>query len=295
MYTDMHGQKWYKGNLHTHTTRSDGKVSYEDAVMRYKKMGYDFLSITDHWVTSETVEEENFLLLSGCEYNIQYTESCNEIEREVIIHINGIGFDSPPQLENRPALRGQAIVDAVRDAGGIAIINHPEWSRNLVSDIANLRGLSGIEIFNTVGGSAYEWHYDYSGFHVDQLALAGLYLPAFACDDVHFYAGDEGKSFIMLRAFDLSKKSVMDAIINRHFFASQGPWLEAQMEGRFLKVNCTPVNEIRVYSSHYGGWHRKGNDLTNAEFQLSQTDTYYRVEVTDKEGNRAFTSPVKIA
>jgi len=34
---------WYKGNLHTHTTQSDGGLAPEEAADLYRKAGYDFL------------------------------------------------------------------------------------------------------------------------------------------------------------------------------------------------------------------------------------------------------------
>src|SRR5712692_7992737 len=37
-----------KGNLHAHTTFSDGRYSIEDVIARYRDLGYDFLAITDH-------------------------------------------------------------------------------------------------------------------------------------------------------------------------------------------------------------------------------------------------------
>ena len=295
MYTDFYGQKWYRGNLHTHTVLSDGRVSFEEAVSRYRHMGYDFLSITDHWVQSETAAMDNFLLISGCEYNISYSEPCGNMERKVVNHINGIGFTSIPKLEKDPDLRGQAIIDAIRAADGIAIYNHPEWSRNLVSDIGDLHGLDGIEIFNTACGFLKEYHYDYSGFHADQLALAGQCIPVFACDDTHYYTGEEGKSFIMVNSDDLSRDSIIDAIRNGRFFASQGPWLQTEIRGRTLKITCTPVTDIRVFTNHIGGYSLRRNiSVTGAEFELKEYDYYYRVEVTDKNGNRAWTSPVNI-
>lgn len=45
---EQNGQKWYRGNLHTHTHWSDGN-HYLDAVAQwYKDHQYDFLCITDH-------------------------------------------------------------------------------------------------------------------------------------------------------------------------------------------------------------------------------------------------------
>ena len=62
---------WLRGNLHMHTTRSDGRVSVEEAIARYERAGYDFIAVTDHWVRSEKgTTAGGMLLLSGCEYNI---------------------------------------------------------------------------------------------------------------------------------------------------------------------------------------------------------------------------------
>jgi len=44
---------WFKGNLHTHTTNSDGALSPEQTIRLYKKNGYDFLSITEHEVVTD--------------------------------------------------------------------------------------------------------------------------------------------------------------------------------------------------------------------------------------------------
>jgi len=297
MYTDFYGKKWYKGNLHTHTNRSDGKVSFEEAVSRYRHAGFDFLSITDHWVTSETIAEDNFLLISGCEYHTYESEQCGNIKRNVVIHINGIGFTSVPKLEKSPDLRGQEIIDAIKASGGIAIFNHPEWSRNLPSDIIRLQNLAGVEIFNSLGGSNdYQFHYDYSGFHVDQLALQGINLPVFATDDTHLYTGEECKSFIMVEAESLSRDSILDAVNKGRFYASQGPWIHTELKERTLKITCTPATEILVYSNRYGGYaKRSAIPITGAEFQLDKSDYYYRVEVIDKDRNWAWTSPVGIS
>ena len=45
MYTDANGAKWFKGNLHTHTTRTDGVKTPEEAIALYRGAGYDFFGI----------------------------------------------------------------------------------------------------------------------------------------------------------------------------------------------------------------------------------------------------------
>jgi hypothetical protein len=270
-------------------------VSVEEARNRYKYAGYDFLSITDHWALSETALERDFLLLSGCEYDTVHSESCGGIDRTVTIHINGIGFTKPPKLEKSPALRGQAIIDAITEAGGIAVFNHPAWSRNFPSDIYGLKALSGMEIFNSVCEFCNGYHLGYSGFYTDQLALGGINLPVFAADDTHYYTGEECRSFIMVQAEQLTREAILEAIHSGRFFASQGPWVEAELRDRCLKVTSTPVTEIKVFSNHPGGWSlRKTTPFTGAEYLLPEGTYYCRVELTDEKGNHAWTSPVKV-
>ena len=52
---------WYKGNLHTHTTHSDGDLSPKEMAARYRDKGYDFLAITDHDRCPEGTEWERWL------------------------------------------------------------------------------------------------------------------------------------------------------------------------------------------------------------------------------------------
>jgi len=45
--------RWFKGNVHTHSTASDGTRTPEQLVKIYREAGYDFLSITDHSVVTD--------------------------------------------------------------------------------------------------------------------------------------------------------------------------------------------------------------------------------------------------
>lgn len=78
--------RWYKGNLHTHTTLSDGRLTPEECVSLYKSKGYDFLSITDHWKVSSNCFQNGMLLLSGGEWDM------GPIENTGCVHVVGIGM-----------------------------------------------------------------------------------------------------------------------------------------------------------------------------------------------------------
>ena len=67
---------WLRGNLHAHTTWSDGVKHANQLISAYEELGYDFLAITDHenWVDEGYWQElprleSNLLLFHGIELN----------------------------------------------------------------------------------------------------------------------------------------------------------------------------------------------------------------------------------
>ena len=61
---------WYKGNLHSHTTNSDGAWTPDEAVENYKANGYAFLCLSDHNLYTDYRYKYNsdlFLILPGTE------------------------------------------------------------------------------------------------------------------------------------------------------------------------------------------------------------------------------------
>ncbi len=48
-------QKWWKGNLHTHTFWSDGDEFPESVLAWYRDHGYDFVALSDHNTVADTV------------------------------------------------------------------------------------------------------------------------------------------------------------------------------------------------------------------------------------------------
>jgi hypothetical protein len=266
-------------------------------MIRYHYAGYDFLAISDHWVPFMPQEEfyEDMLLISGCEYEAYYTERYYSSMRQIILHINGIGFSSVPALEKTPlSLRGQTIIDAIGNAGGISIFNHPAWSRNIPDDIRELKNLAGVEIFNTGSGFGSAQFGD-SSWYIDQLALGGTFIPVMASDDAHSYQGEECRSFIMVQAEDLTRKSILEAINTGCFYASQGPWIHAEQKEQTIRIICSPVMEITVFTnSYFDGRFRNGELMTGAEYKINPGVSWYRIEITDEKGNKAWTSPREV-
>ena len=86
--TGLHTEgNWYKGNLHTHSTNSDGRKTPEEIVRIYREHGYQFLAFTEHelYTHNRELSNEDFLILPGMEI------SCNNPDPWRIYHILGIG------------------------------------------------------------------------------------------------------------------------------------------------------------------------------------------------------------
>ena len=83
--------RWFRGNLHMHTTDSDGRLDPVSAREEYRKAGYDFIAVTDHWHMSENVpsKEGSMLEISGVEYDT------GDMVHSKVFHILGIGMNRP--------------------------------------------------------------------------------------------------------------------------------------------------------------------------------------------------------
>jgi hypothetical protein len=267
---------WFKGNVHTHTSASDGDSPAADVVRWYRDHGYDFLVITDHnRVTA--FHDEKLLLIPGEEVTDRFAKKP--------LHVNGIGIAHVVEPKHGDSIVStlQHDVDAVRDAGGIATINHPNfgWAfgaeeMKQVTGFTLLEIASGHPLVNMQGGGGV----DSAEAMWDALLRAGKRVFAVAVDDSHHFHCETtvpdyappGRGWIMVRAEKLTQKDIVDAIARGDFYASTGVVLDAIRadgtvtihEDGFSKYRTTPI--------------RGAN--------------YTRVRVDDSNGHSAWTQPV---
>ena len=290
MFTDLLGKKRMKLNLHTHTNRSDGHRTPEEAAAIYQEAGYDIIALTDHWVLSKEEDIGGLRTIAGCEYNIGGNDT-----KKGVFHIVGLGMQQDPSIS--PEDDAQTIIDKINEAGGIAVLAHPAWSLNSIEQVKPLRGLAATEIFNTVSG-LFQSDRAYSGYIIDLLANTGVFLPLIAADDTHYYEGDETVSSIMLDVTDgkTETKNLLSKIKNGEFYATQGPEIHIAREGDEIKVLCTPVQKISFFSDD--SWHpariMRGQNLTEATHKPKELSTWIRAEVTDQDGKMAFSNIIRL-
>src|SRR5688500_1000716 len=109
---------WLKGNLHTHTLESDGDSTPAEVVRWYAEHGYDFLAITDHDKITRVDDAKSLVLILG--------EEVTDRLPKKPLHVNAFGIEEvvKPQHGATPVDVLQRNIDAVRKAGGLALINH---------------------------------------------------------------------------------------------------------------------------------------------------------------------------
>ena len=302
MYTDQFGKNWFKGNLHTHTTNSDGRKKPEDVIALYKANGYDFLALTEHWkLSSGGMTEDGLLLLSGIEYNINGSDVLAGV-----FHILALGMTEDPQLCRDPEPSAQDIIDAIHKKDGLAVLAHPAWSMETAEQILPLNNIDMTEIYNSVSQLPHNCR-PYSGEVIDQLAARGKFLPCSAADDSHFYDGEECLSYIWVQADALTREALLDAIRAGRFFATQGPRVSCtvtpEADGtKTITVSCeqpegcAPVCTVVFYTGSV--WHGmrsvNGGNVTEAVFRARPQDRFVRPELIDADGRHAWLTPIPV-
>ena len=292
---------FYRGNLHTHSILSDGGLAPEAVSDAYKRAGYDFYALTDHflaryqWPIADTRGHRSnaFTTLIGSELHSGVNSAGD------LWHILAIGLPldfAPAKVdESGPALAARA-----RAAGAFVAIAHPAWSQLTIEDGRALAvSADAVEIYNH--GSAVENDRGDGLYLFDQLLSEGHRLTAIATDDAHFRTGDSDAfgGFVMVKAEALTPEALLAALKAGHFYASQGPRLDDVrfIEGE-LRVSCSPVHAITVLGGACKTATRLGRDIVDAAFPLEKLRDvagkrgWVRVAILDAGGRRAWTNPL---
>lgn len=284
---------FWKGNLHCHTTESDGLHSTEDVIRIYQQMDYRFLAITDHRkLSSATHMQDGMLLLSGIEMDYALPSEA--------LHIVGVGMQPEYAASTRYRMGPQDAIADMRAYGGRAIVAHPAWSLNTLATLTALRDVTAAEIYNSF--SAMPWNGDRadSGNILDIAAAHGAYYAFVASDDSHLYAGEQGMSFTMIQAEELSQEALFAALDAGRFFASQGPlFRQITIEDDRVRVECSPVEHVVFYSNLVWAQGRciTESEQTEASYDLRANlgERFVRCQIVDEMGRSAWSNPIVLA
>ncbi|HPY94701.1 MAG TPA: hypothetical protein PLR12_04685 [Clostridia bacterium] len=280
----------YKGNLHLHTTGSDGRRSPEDAVRAYGEAGYDFLALTDHRkVTSLPGYTGPVTLLKGLELD-------ENLALGECIHLVGVGVSDSIMPQVRQGMPSKEALNLIHAHGGLCYLAHPHWSMNTLATLRGLEGLDGAEIYNGFSGPPYNPLRAEATQLLDLAAMEGRFLPTIATDDTHYYEGELFSGFILAQADSSSERDIMAALRAGRYYASSGPRFESvSLEGDEVKVACSPVRHIIFHSNlpWNGGRVTTGEGVREGSYRLNRAwgERFVRVVLEDLEGRRAWLNP----
>ena len=291
--------KWFKGNIHSHTTVSDGTVDPAQQAADYRAMGYDFLALADHNVmlTHSQYNSEDFLMLPGWERDIPIEEKVK------CIHVVGLfPADTPDDAEvsrpkgNPAEMSMQDLLDQMRGENAFTVIAHPLWSRMEPEEVRALTDFDAIEVFNT--GTECLCHAGRADVYWDMLLRDGKRVYAIACDDTH---GKDPKpdrfgGWVMVNAKELTREAILTALKEGNFYSSCGPEIhEFTVEDGVAHVKCSPCSEIHMVSypprgkAHFA---LDGDPLTEITYPLKGGERFIRVECVDEKGNPAWSNAI---
>lgn len=291
--------RFWKGNLHTHSTRSDGQLTPEQVCHLYRQEGYDFIALTDHFMErydfpltdTRPWRTDDFTTILGAELHTGQTELGN------LWHILAVGlpldFPAPTADETGPQITARAL-----EAGAYVAAAHPQWYTLTEADILSLGDIHAIEVFNGVAvdhnDRAHSWHI------ADILLNRGYHYTACATDDFHSNPqyNDFGQGWVWVKSESLAPEALLAALKAGEYYASTGPQLhDIQVEpGKKISVHCSPVSRILVTGKGSETLRTYGNGLTEAEFNLESFNSpYCRVTVRDVMGKRAWSNPIRLA
>ena len=285
--------RWYKGNLHTHTTESDGVLDPLEVASRYRQAGYDFLALTDHGKVTHVqgAPESDYLLLLGVELDGDRGEVAESV------HMVGFGLADAADPPHSPTV--PEAIAWVADQGGESLIAHPYWSGLVVADLMRWEGHLGMEVFNTV--CHYEIAKGYSAVHWDDVLARGRPMWGFAVDDSHHHQSeshpvDTAKAWVMVKSEDLTREAILKSLRAGLFYSSWGPTIrELKMTGDEVRARTSPVSEISFVAQRWAGRSfsaLEGGTLTEAAYRLHGHEQYLRVECRDPQGRWAWSNPI---
>lgn len=277
--------KYWKANLHCHSTVSDGRYTPQELKDYFMANGYSILAYTDHdvLITHPELRSPDFLPLNGYEMEINdHLDYNGPFDRRRCCHICLISpEENDPEMicwhrrkythignaknyvsmvkkdENAPDYNRyhthagiNDILKQAHDKGFFVTYNHPCWSLETAENYTGFRYFNAMEIVNY--GCWVSGYSDCNPEVYDEMLREGMRLYPVAADDCHGGSGDFAyKGFcggwVMINSPELEYSSVMKSLFAGDFYASTGPEIyEIYIEDEKIHVRCSPARMISI-------------------------------------------------
>lgn len=283
----------YKGNLHTHSTLSDGKWAAADVVAQYRRAGYDFVALSEHFLEkhdfpiadTRPYRKNDFTTLIAAELHVP------EISTGEEWHILAVGlpldFAPPHDGESGPEIARRAA-----DSGAFIGIVHPSWYGLTIEDANSISCAHAVEIYNHGADIELDRGTDW-GF-LDILLNEGRRLGGFATDDAHYMTYDCFGGWVHVLATELDPDEILQSLKAGRYYSSQGPEIhDVRVGDGHVDIVCSPAASISAVGHGARSVYRVVDGMTECRLPLSRfKGGYFRITVRDDKGRKAWTNPV---
>jgi len=314
---------WYRGNTHAHTLESDGDSPPADVARWYRDQGYQFVFITDHEKLTDVAplnaalaERGKFLVVAGQEVTQILADPTHPDGRRQA-HVNSLlpARVVMPQGGGSVAESYRRNLAAIRAAGGLPQVNHPNWRWSVrpadmlaLPDSTLFELWNGHPTINNLGGAGGGGATSSLSTEAlwDTLLTRGTLLWAVGSDDSHTFTkpwdpkvARPGQAWVVVRAESLSAPALVAALRRGDFYASTGVTLaDYRADAAGIALTIAPFGGPRDdtrFTTEFVG--RGGRVLAvvhgrEARYRFAGGEGYVRARVVDSQGHRAWTQPV---
>ena len=279
-YRGLTNGEWLRGNLHTHTTKSDGVNRPQRVINDYAKRGYDFLAISDHDIYTSIRDcrqwdARGMVLMPGNEVSANGPH---------ILHVAADRFIEP-------VAQRQEVINRIAAGKGLAVIAHPNWLEAFdgtpITQMQEWVGYHGLEIHNglirRLRGSPYctnKW---------DLLLSQGRRLWGFANDDSHD-DGDVECGWNVVYSKQRTVKQITAALTAGRFYTSSGVVISS-IRVRANRITIETENAASIVAVSDFGQRIGSIDAARIDFEVPEDQRYVRFECWGVGEQFAWTQP----
>lgn len=263
----------YKGNIHAHSTNSDGADTPTVVGEWYRDNGYDFYTITDHNFLTPDPAVSGILWLGKSEEGSLTGNTA---------HMGNLNISTV--IPNSDA---QTMISNTLSQGGQTVLHHIDRSdrRWTAETIEGLTDVLGVEIYNGGGlNSTGTW---------DTVLTSGKNVWGTAADDSHNISG-KGSAYIVVNSDNASPTNteIMAQMAAGNFYASRGFSLSVTNTANSISVTSSG-NKVRWIKRN--GEVLKTTNASSDTLNLNGDEGYVRVEVLDSSDvPKAWSQPIII-
>ena len=320
---------WYKGNLHGHSTNSDGSYTAEELKEIYKANSYHFIALTEHDIYKDIsyLNDDQFLMYPGIEIKShrKVNSTCNDYrsfhllcyprsnqKKDNALFKNDEKFGIVSTQESDFYGETQNLINHyINEREALVTINHPVWSRLMPEDLLSIDNYFALEIYN--GQCAVDGiDRGEATLYWDLLLRSGRKVWGYASDDQHNLdylmrerkrkriSSDNNrwsscKGWVCVYAENLSINSISDSLEKGKFYSSTGPEItHFSVEETRVFVEFSRVERVNfiTYDRHGESVIGGKNGLHHAEYILHGDEKYVRIECIDSQNKIAWSNPI---